>query len=107
MGKSSIYAAAMIADEVAVRDFLARDPATAAAKAVRIWLGRADLLCFSRYPASRPARSDAFVRTARALLDAGASANTGWYETIDTSVPGRSFESAIYGAAGIAQSSRV
>ena len=52
--------------------------------------------------ASGPRESEAFVRTARALLDAGANANTGWYETIDTP-PRQIVESAIYGAAGIAQ----
>src|SRR6185369_5917712 len=34
--------------------------------------------------------------------DAGANANTGWYETIDTP-PRQIIESAIYGAAGVAQ----
>jgi len=47
-------------------------------------------------------RSQAFVRTARALLDAGASANTGWFEMIDHPNPRPVWESAIYGAAGVA-----
>jgi ankyrin repeat protein len=59
-------------------------------------------LCFSRYLRLDPSRSAAFVRTARALLDAGASANTGWYEMIDHPNPRPVLESAIYGAAGIA-----
>ena len=59
-------------------------------------------LCFSRYLRLDAARSDAFVRTARALLDAGASANTGWYEMIDYPNPRPVLESAIYGAAGVA-----
>ena len=36
------------------------------------------------------------------LLDAGASANTGWYEMIDHPNPRPVLESAIYGAAGVA-----
>jgi ankyrin repeat protein len=41
------------------------------------------------------------VRTATALLDAGASANTGWFE--HNHQPEPAWESALYGAAGIAQ----
>jgi ankyrin repeat protein len=43
------------------------------------------------------------VRTARALLGAGASANTGWIEMIDHPNPRPVLEAAIYGAARIAQ----
>ncbi|MEI9815013.1 MAG: ankyrin repeat domain-containing protein [Acidobacteriota bacterium] len=60
-------------------------------------------LCFSRYLRLDLTRSEAFVRTARALLDAGASANTGWIEMIDHPNPRPVIEAAIYGAAGIAQ----
>ncbi len=59
-------------------------------------------LCFSRYLRIERERSEAFVRTARALLDGGARANTGWYEMIDHPNPRPVLESAIYGAAGIA-----
>ncbi len=41
------------------------------------------------------------MATARALLDAGASANTGWVEMIDQPTPRPIPESAIYGAAGV------
>ena len=84
VARSSIYAAAMIADEAAVRDFLARDAALAAAKGGPFGWDALTYLCFSRYLRLDALRSDAFVRTARVLLDAGANANTGWYETIDT-----------------------
>lgn len=56
--------------------------------------------CFSRYLCLDPARSDGFVRAAKALLDAGANANTGWYEADHQPQP--EFESVLYGAAGIA-----
>jgi ankyrin repeat protein len=99
---STIYAAAILADESAVRGFLARDPGGTTAKGGNDW-DALTCLCFSRYLRIDKARSEAFVRTARALLDAGASANTGWFEMIDHPNPRPTFESAIYGAAGIAQ----
>ena len=102
VARSSIYAAALIADDASVRNFLSREPALATAKGGPYGWDALTYLSFSRYLRLDAARSDAFVRTARALLDAGASANTGWYETIDTP-PRQVIESAIYGAAGIAQ----
>jgi len=100
---SSIYAAVLVADEVTVRDLLTRDPASATATGgPRDW-DALTYLCFSRYLRLDRARSEAFVRTARALLDAGASANTGWTEMIDHPNPRPVLEAAIYGAAGIAQ----
>ncbi len=102
VARSSIYAAVLVADEATVRDFLNRDPALASAKGGPYGWDALTYLCFSRYLRLDPARSEAFVRTARALLDAGANANTGWYETIDTP-PRQIIESAIYGAAGVAQ----
>ncbi len=58
-------------------------------------------LCFSRYLRIDRARSDGFVRAAKALLDAGANANTGWME--NDYEPRGTWESVIYGAAGMAQ----
>ncbi len=100
---SGIYTAAILADENAVRTLLARDPPSATVKGgPRCW-DALTYLCFSRYLRLDRQRSDAFVRTARALLDAGASANTGWIEMIDYPNPRPVLEAAIYGAAGIAQ----
>src|SRR5688500_4175976 len=92
----------MLDDEAAVRDFLARESALATAKGGPFGWDPLTYLCFSRYLRLDVLKSDAFVRTARVLLDAGANANTGWYETIDTP-PRQIVESAIYGAAGVAQ----
>jgi ankyrin repeat protein len=100
---SSIYTAAILADEATVRAFLARDSASSTAKGGPLGWDALTHLCFSRYLRLDRARSDAFVRTARALLDAGASANTGWIEMIDHPNPRPVLEAAIYGAAGIAQ----
>ena len=59
-------------------------------------------LCFSRYLRAShedKSRSRQFVEIARALLEAGASADTGWFEENDEPVP--FWESAIYGAAAV------
>jgi ankyrin repeat protein len=103
---SSIYTAAILGDETGVRGFLARDPESATAKGGLYEWDALTYLCFSRYlkiTKTDKARSEAFVETARALLDAGASANTGWFEMIDHPNPRPVLESAIYGAAGVAQ----
>src|SRR5580704_11654821 len=103
VAQANIYTAAIRADEAAVRDFLAGDAASATSTGGPYGWDALTHLCFSRYLRIDRARSDAFVRTARALLHAGASANTGWYEMIDHPNPRPVLESAIYGAAGIAQ----
>lgn len=99
----SIYTAAVLGDEFTVRAFLALDPAAATAKGgPREWDALTHL-CFSRYLRLDSTRSDAFVGAARALLDAGASPNTGWIEMIDHPNPRPILEAVIYGAAGVAQ----
>lgn len=103
VGTSTIHAAATLGDEAAVRGFLARDPRAATAKVPPHGWDALTHLCFSRYLRLDPARSERFVRTARALLDGGADARTGWSETIDRPNPRLTWESAIYGAAGIAR----
>jgi hypothetical protein len=100
---SNIYTAAILADEATVSAFLARDPSSATGKGGPLAWEALTHLCFSRYLALDRTRSDAFVSTARALLDAGASPNTGWIEMIDHPNPRPVLEAAIYGAAGIAQ----
>jgi ankyrin repeat protein len=102
VARANIYTAAIRADEAGVREFLARDRTSATTKGGPEDWDALTHLCFSRYLRLDAARSDAFVRTARALLDAGANANTGWYEMIDYPNPRPVLESAIYGAAGIA-----
>jgi hypothetical protein len=97
---ASIHTAAVLGDDAAVRRFLGLDPAAAAAKGGPYNWDALTHLCFSRYLRLEPARSVGFVRAATALLDAGASANTGWYET--NHQPHPEWESVLYGAAGIA-----
>jgi ankyrin repeat protein len=103
LAASSIYTAAILADEAGVRAFLARDPSSATAKGGPLGWDALTHLCFSRYLRLDRTRSEAFVRTARALLDAGASPNTGWIEIIDHPNPRPLLEAAIYGAAAVAQ----
>ncbi len=103
MAQSSVHTAAILADEDSVREFLSRDRGNATATGGPYGWDALCHLCFSRYLRLDSARADAFVRTARALIDSGASAKTGWYETIDHPNPRPVFESAIYGAAGVAQ----
>jgi hypothetical protein len=100
---SSIYAAAILADEGTVGAFLNSDPASANTKGGPRGWDALTYLCFSRYLRLDRERFHAFVRTARALLNAGASANTGWIEMIDHPNPRPVLEAPIYGAAGIAQ----
>ena len=101
LASRSIYAAAILGDAAAVRQFLEREPALATMKGgPREW-DALTYLAFSRYLRLDPSRSDGFVDAATALLDAGASANTGWFEPHHQPEP--TWESAIYGAAGIAR----
>jgi ankyrin repeat protein len=96
----SIHTAAILGDEVAVNRFLSVDKANATAKGGPRGWDALTHLCFSRYLRLDRARSAGFVSAARALLDAGASANTGFFETNHQPEP--EFESALYGAAGVA-----
>lgn len=100
VGHANIYTAAVMADESAVRAFLLADPKLAATPGGPYEWDALTHLCFSRYLRIDRGRSDAFVKTARILLDAGASPNTGWDATWQGQ---REFESVIYGAAGAAQ----
>ncbi len=103
VARANIYTAAILGDEAGVRRFLEQDLQNATAKGGPHGWDALTYLCFSRYLRINQQRSDAFVGTARALLDAGASANTGWFETIDNPSPRPVWESAIYGAAGVAR----
>lgn len=100
MSTDDIYAAAEAGDAPAVRRHLARDPALATAKGgPRDW-DALTYLCFSPRLQNEPALTASFVDAARALLDGGADPNTGWFET--SHQPRPTFESAIFGAAGLA-----
>jgi hypothetical protein len=73
-----IHVAAILGDDAAIRRFLEADPSTASAKGGPRGWDALTHLCFSKYLRLDRGRSDAFVRAATALLDAGANANTGF-----------------------------
>jgi len=97
---NTIYAAAVLGDETAIRHFISVDKGNATIKGGPYEWDALTWLCFSKYLRLDPARSDAFIRSAAALLEAGADANTGFYE--DPHLPKPEWESVLYGAAGVA-----
>ncbi len=101
VARASIYAAAVLADVAGVQRFLAKDGRNATAKGGLYGWDALTYLCFSKYLRLDRERSGKFVEAARALLDAGADANTGWME--EEHEPRPTWESVIYGAAGLAQ----
>jgi len=101
VASGDIYTSAVLGDAAAVRRFLAFDARNATANGGPYGWDALTHLCFSRYLRLDRERSDGFVAAARALLDVGASANTGWMEKDHEPRP--EWESAIYGAAGVAQ----
>jgi len=100
IASSDIHSAAILGDDAAVRRFLELEPGNATLKGGPRGWDALTHLCFSKYLRLDRARSAGFVRAAQALLDAGANANTGWYET--NHQPSPEWESALYGAAGVA-----
>jgi ankyrin repeat protein len=93
-----IHVAAIQGDDVAVRRFLETDPASVHATSPPYGGDALTYLCLSKYLRLLPARSEAFVRAATALLDAGADPNTGFWTTGEHAER----ETALYGAAGVA-----
>ena len=98
LARGSIFTAAILGDDDTVRKFLAQDPAAATAAVQPLGASALVCLCFSNYLRLDPTRTPAFVRAATALLDAGADPNGGFQSTGECP----EFESAIYGAAGVA-----
>jgi ankyrin repeat protein len=97
----SIHAAAILGDAPTVRQFIARDPASATEKGGPKGCDALTYLCFSTYLRLEPAaRTSGFLDAATALLDAGADPNTGFYageERVQSE-----WKCALYGAAGVA-----
>jgi hypothetical protein len=100
VARRDMYTTAILGDDDGVRAFIAQDARSAGAKGGPLGWDALTYLCFSRYLRLDKTRSDGFVRAAKALLDAGVNANTGWMEKNHQPEP--EWESAIYGAAGVA-----
>ena len=95
---ADVHCAAVRGDAGAVRGWLARDSRLAVARGGPYDWDALTYLCFSQYLRLRG--SEDFVRAAEALLDAGADPGTGFFEPGHRPEP--TFESALYGAAGVA-----
>lgn len=100
IASSDIHTAAVLGDDAAVHRFLGENPGVATIKGGPRSVEPLIHLCFSCYLREDRARSDAFVRAARALLDAGANPNAGFFD--ESHRPNAEWESALYGAAGVA-----
>ena len=95
---ATIHTAAVTGDAAAVRRLIAQDPKNVTATSPPYGGDALNYLCLSKYLRLDPARGDAFLRAATALLDAGADPNTGFWTT--GKFP--EHETALYGAAGVA-----
>jgi ankyrin repeat protein len=95
---SDVHTAAILGDDARVRGFVASDPASVHARSEPYGANALTLLCLSKYLRLERGRSDAFVRAAAALLDAGADPNGGFW----TTGAHPEYETPLYGAAGVA-----
>jgi ankyrin repeat protein len=101
LATASIFTAAVLGDAPAVKAAIAARREDAVRRGgPRDW-DALTYLCFSRFLPEAPDDGHGFVAAATALVDAGADPNTGWLELAHPPRP--VFESALYGAAGIAQ----
>lgn len=98
VASASIHVAAVLGDDSAVDRFIALDKNNATAVAAPYGTNALVYLCMSKYLRLDESRAPRFLRAAKALLDAGADANSGFWTT--GTFP--EFETALYGAAGIA-----
>jgi ankyrin repeat protein len=95
---ATIYTRAILGDPAGVKRLLSESPAQATAHGGPYGWDALTYLCFSRYLRLRG--TPAFVDAAAALLDAGADPNTGYFDA--EHLPAPTFESVLYGAAGVA-----
>ena len=98
--QQNIFTAAVSGDVDTVRALLADNPALATTTGGPHGWDALTWCCFSRWLRDDRARAPQFVETARLLLAAGASPNTGFVDRSHT--PSPQHESVLYGAAGVA-----
>ena len=97
---ADIYSSAILGNDSAVRQYLQVDSHRAVSKGGPYGWDALTYLCFSRFLRIDKTRSDGFLRAATALLQSGADPNTGFFS--DEHLPSPIFETALYGAAGVA-----
>jgi ankyrin repeat protein len=100
---ANIFTAATLGNDAAVRQFLQVDASSATAKGGPFVWDALTHLCFSRFLRLDPDRSKGLMASAKMLLDAGADPNTGFFSTEHEPHP--TWESVLYGAAGVAHHS--
>jgi ankyrin repeat protein len=93
-----IHTACITGNVAAVKQFLAEDPKNVTAVSEPYGANALVHLCFSKYLQNNKDKTPDFITAATALLDAGADPNSGFMA--EGPYPG--FESALYGAAGVA-----
>jgi ankyrin repeat protein len=98
IAQNSIHVAAILGDDAAVRRFISDDPRSATKKEEPYGGDALVYLCLSKYLRLDKTRSEAFLRAATALLDAGVDPNSGFWSKDEY----HEFETALYGAAGVA-----
>ncbi|HVX86833.1 MAG TPA: ankyrin repeat domain-containing protein [Phycisphaerae bacterium] len=101
LGKANVWTAAVTGDVSALRGFLKKRQLPTAVGGPRNW-APLSYLCFSRLLRFEKQRSDAFAQGAKMLLEAGADVHTAWMNAEDGVK-----ESALYGAAGVANDVRL
>jgi ankyrin repeat protein len=95
LAHADIHVSAVMGNASAVRDFIVADPASVHATSAPYDGDPLTYLCLSKYLRLDRSRSDAFLRTATTLLEAGADPNAGFRHKGE-------HETALYGAAGVA-----
>jgi ankyrin repeat protein len=98
VARGDLYAASVLGDSDELASLLAETPGQARAGGGPLGWDALTYLCFSQYLRLRP--SDGFVSAADLLLDAGADPNSGYFDAEHQPEP--TFESVLYGAAGVA-----
>ncbi|GGN03772.1 hypothetical protein GCM10010967_43270 [Dyadobacter beijingensis] len=98
VAEMSIFTAAILGNAALVTRLLADDPANGARTAAPFGGNALVYLCMSKYLRLEKERGAGFLEAARALLEAGVDPNSGFRTT--GQFP--EFETALYGAAGIA-----
>ena len=101
--RADIYTAAVLGDEARLRELVAGNAALVRTPGGPHAWEPLTYLCFSRYLRLDASRAEAFTRCAHLLLELGADANGGWWEAPDHEGGKPTWESVLYGAAGLAQ----